>query len=133
MASLQNLVLKDRAATPVDHTFTPRSVRDGVGVVVENGSVAMGENSVSLSQRRTENGRQKTTMKMVFPVVADEIINGVSRPVIIDTDYVTITYDFGPTSTTARRNNVQGMVEDSQKSSKTLIKASVVDLESVWG
>lgn len=133
MANLQNLVLTDRAATPVAHTFVPRSVKDGIGTVVESGPVAMGENSVSISQRRTPTNRQKTVLKMAFPVVVTEVINGVSRPVVIDTDYVSIEYNFGPTSTEARRNSVQGMVEDSQKPAKVLIHNSVVKLESVWG
>lgn len=133
MANLQNLVLKDRQNTPVSHTFVPRSVKDGVGTVVENGSVAMGERAVSVSQRRTVNQRQKTTIKFVFPVVATETINGVTRQVVTDTDYVTLTYDFGPTSTEERRNDIQGMLADSQGADKALIHSSVVDLETVWG
>lgn len=133
MAQLQSVVLKDRKSTPVSHTFVPRSVIDGIGTVVENGSVAMGEQQLSVSKRKTPGGRQKTVVKLVLPVVATETINGVQRPVIIDTDYATITFDFGPTSTQSRRSDVQGMVEDAMKADKTLIHASVVNLETVWG
>lgn len=133
MAQLQTLILKDRKSTPVNHTFVPRSVIDGVGTVVENGSVAMGEQQLSVSKRKTPSGRQKTVVKLALPVVATETINGVPRPVVIDTDYATITFDFGPTSTAARRTDVQGMVEDAMKADKALIFASVVNLETVWG
>lgn len=133
MAALQNVTMQDRTATPIVYTFVPRSLTDGVASLVVAGSVPIGEKTFSLSKRSTASGRHKITQKFVFPVVQTETINGVARPVVVDTDYVTLVYDFGPTSDTARRNNVQGMVEDSQKTTKALVVASVRDLETVWG
>lgn len=54
MPQLQNIVLTDRATTPVNHTFVPRDIdRNGVATVVESTGVPVGENQLSISLTRT--------------------------------------------------------------------------------
>ena len=53
MPQLQNLVLTDRAAPPVAHTFTPRDIRGNVGTVEESTGVKVGDKAFSISVRET--------------------------------------------------------------------------------
>jgi len=82
MPQLQNLVLTDRAATPVAHTFTPRDVVANVGTVEESTGVKIGDKTFSISCRKAANGRSKVTMKLAVPVVVNETINGVTVPTV---------------------------------------------------
>lgn len=132
MPQLQNLVLKDRATTPVDHTFTPRDVVGNVGTVVETGGVPIGNSVFSVSLRQTAGGRYKGTLKGVFPVVATETINGVSQPKVVRVARATIEFDFDPTSSEAERNNVVGMMSDALGTSKVLVNDTIVKLQGVY-
>lgn len=131
MAQLQNLVLKDRAATPKDHTFVPRNIVGGVGEVVETTGVPVGESRYTIGLRQV-NQRYKTTIKMVVPVVVNQTINGVTTPVVARTAYVDVKFDFDATSTEEERNNVVGMFQSSLAADKALVNDSVVKLQGVF-
>ena len=135
MPSIQNLVLKDRQATPVNHTFTPRTVSGGEGVVGEAAAsgTAVGENRISIRARISAGNRRKVDQKMTFRKVAMSTVNGVEVPTIVGSSYVTITYDWDPNFTEAERNNIQGQVEDSQKVTQVLVYNTVVKGETVYG
>lgn len=133
MPQLQNLVLKDREATPVAHTFIPRDItREGVGTVVESSGVPVGESRTSISLRKTGNGRYKSTLKIAVPVVQNQTINGVVSPIVVRTAYATVEFDFDPTSTTQERNNLEGMVADALAADKPLVFQTVVGLQGVY-
>lgn len=131
MPQLQNLVLKDRAATPVDHTFTPRNISDGVGEVVETTGVPVGESRFTISMRRTTD-RYKSKLRLAVPVVVNQTINGVTTPIVARTAYVDVSFDFSAGSTEAERNNLVGMLEDSLKPAKVLVNDTVVKLQGVY-
>lgn len=133
MPALQSLVLKDREATPVNHTFNPKDMAGNVGTVAESTGVKIGDNLYSVSVRKTAAGKYKCQLKMVIPVVVNETINGVTVPAVSRTSYVNAEFTFDPTSTTAERNNVVGMFADSLTPSKTLVNDAVVGLQGVWG
>jgi hypothetical protein len=133
MSQLQNLVLKDRASTPVSHTFVPRDIsRDGVGTVQESSGVPIGNNTYSVALRQTAQGRYKVTLKLSRPVVVTETINGVSSPSIARTNRASIEFDFDPTSTTQERTDLEGMLADSLSTTSALVFGSVVNLEGVY-
>lgn len=133
MPQLNNLVLTDRAATPVAHTFVPRDIVNGIGTVAESSGIPLGENRVAIGlNRRNQTGRFKPTVNYTFPVVQTQTINGVSTPVIVRVAYATVTFNFDATSSEAERNNVVGMVQSSLDSSKTLINDTVVKLQGVY-
>lgn len=133
MPQLQNVVLKDRAATPVDHTFTPRDIRDGVGTVIETTGVPVGNSRLSVSLRQTaNNGRYKAELKLAVPVVVNETINGVSVPTVSRSAFADVTFTFEPTSTEAERNNIVGMLADALAPTKTLVNDTVVKLQGVY-
>lgn len=132
MPQLQNLVLTDRAATPVAHTFTPRSIDSGVAMVVESSGIPIGDNRVTISSTRTTAGRYKVKLQYTFPVLVNETINGVSTPKVARSAYADISFSFDSTSTEAERNNVVGMVMDSLGTGKVLVNDTVVKLQGVY-
>lgn len=132
MPQLQNLVLTDRAATPVAHTFTPLDRTDGLGTVVESTGVPIGNNRVQVALNRTTQGRYKAVVKAQFPIVQTQTINGVSTPVILRTSYVDLTFTFDPASTTQERKDVVGMIQSALDPSKVLINDTVIGLQGVY-
>jgi|SwirhirootsSR1_FD_contig_111_137615_length_3210_multi_2_in_0_out_0_2 hypothetical protein len=134
MPQLQNVVLKDRKSTPVDHTFTPKDIVDGVATVVETTGVPVGNSRLSLSLRETNGngGRYKAQLKLAVPVVATEVINGVSSPKVVRTAYADVTFTFDQTSSEAERNDLVGMLADALASTKVLVNDTVVKLQNVY-
>ncbi len=132
MPSLTSLVLLDRATTPVSHTFVPANVADGVGTVVESNGTKVGDSKFSLSSRKTASGRYNAKLKLEVPVVATQVVNGVSTPIVQRIAYATIDFSFSADSTTVERNNLVGMLADSLAKSKTLVDKTIVELEAVW-
>lgn len=132
MPQLTNLVLKDRKATPVDHTFTPRDIVANVATVAETSGVPIGDNRVSVSIRKTPSNRYKAVVNFTFPVVANATINGIVTPTVVRTSYASLSFDFNQESSEAERNDIVGMVMDSLAPSKTLINDVVVKLQGIY-
>lgn len=132
MPQLQNLVLTDRATTPVNHTFTPRDVVGNVGTVEESTGVKVGDKTFSISVRKTANGRSRVLIKLAIPVVVDETINGVTVPTVARTSYVSAEFTYEPTSTTQERKDVVGMFQSAFDSSKLLVNDAVVGLQGIY-
>jgi len=133
MPALQSIVLTDRAATPVNHTFLPSNLTAGVGMVVESSGLKVGDSKFSISNRKTTNGRYKATLKLEIPVVQTQIINGISTPVVVRIAYGNLEFSFDEKSTTQERKDLVGMLDSSLATAKTLVNSTVVDLEGVWG
>jgi len=132
MPQLQNLVLTDRAATPVNHTFTPLDITNGMGTVVESSGVPVGNNRVQVALNKTSTGRYKSVLKFQFPIVQTQTINGVSTPVVVRTTFIDATFTFDPTSTTQERNDAVGMFQSAFDPSEALINDLLVDLQGVY-
>lgn len=130
MAQLQNLVLKDESAA--SKTFVPRDIRNGVGTVVNTTGTPIGESKYSLSLRATNTGRYKAQIKFAMPIVEEAVVNGVTKQEIQHTMYANLEFDFSKFSTAAQRASFAQMLADSLKSTQTLVKGSVVDLEGVY-
>jgi hypothetical protein len=106
MPQLQNLVLTDRATTPIAHTFVPRDIRDNIGTVVESSGIPIGDNRFTISSVRTPQGKSKARVQLTVPVVQTQTINGVSTPVVVRTAYVDATFTFDATSTEQERKDL---------------------------
>jgi len=132
MPQLQNLVLTDRAATPVNHTFTPRDIVSGLGTVTESSGVPIGENRVQVALVKTTSGRYKGTLKMQLPVVQTEVINGISVPKVIRTAYADLTVTFDGSSTEQERKDAIGMLASALDSSKVLVNDAFVKLQGIY-
>lgn len=132
MPQLQNLVLTDRASTPVAHTFIPRDIVNGVGTVIESTGIPIGDNRFSVSLVKLATGRYKATLKGVFPIVQTQTINGISTPAVVRTSYCDVTFSFEETSSLQERKDVVGMMETALKPSSALVNDLVTKLESVF-
>lgn len=131
MPQLQNLVLTDRATTPVNHTFIPRDIVDGIATVVESSGVPVGENRATLSLRRTT-GKVKGRLVLTMPIVQTETINGVSKPTVVRQSIADLQLSFDATSTEDERKNLLGMLESALGASKTLVNDTFVKLQNVY-
>lgn len=132
MPQLQNLVLTDRAVTPVNHTFTPINIdSNGVAVVGEVSGVPIGEPKYTLQNKRV-NGRFKVTLKLSVPVVSNQVINGISTPVIVRTAYVDSMFTFDATSSEQERKDIVGMFASSLDSTKILVNDTLVKLQGIY-
>ncbi len=132
MPQLQNLVLTDRTpVTPVTHTFVPREIKDNVGVVAENAATPLGSPRVSISNKKSGT-RQKGELRLVLPVVQTETINGISRPVVVRTAYVTVQTSFDETSTVQERTDAMGMIADALGTGKALVHDTLVNNQGVY-
>lgn len=134
MAQLQNLVLTDRAATPVAHTFVPRDVVSNVGTVVESSAsgIPIGNSRFSVNLKQTSTGKYKASLKLVVPVVAIETINGISNPKVVRTHYADVEFTFDSTSTTDERNSFVGMLQSALAPERTLVNDTIVGLQNVF-
>jgi len=133
MPQLQNVVLTDRASTPVNHTFVPRDIVNGVGTVTETNGVPVGEPRLSVSLRRTsQNGKYKGELKLAVPVVANQIVNGVTVPTVVRTAFADLTVTFDPLSTEQERKDIIGMLQSSLDASKVLVNDTFVKLQGVY-
>nr|UUW21334.1 MAG: coat protein [Sanya fiers-like virus 27] len=132
MPQLANLVLTDRASTPVNHTFTPKDIVSGVATVEESTGVPIGNNKVTLSLSRNGSGRFKATIKGTFPIVQTQTINGVSSPVVVRTATAELNFYFAETSTEQERKDVVGMMYSALDPSKTLVNDVVTKLQNVY-
>lgn len=131
MPQLQNLVLTDRATTPVAHTYTPRDVVANVGTVEETSGVKVGTPTFGISLRKA-NTRYKATIKFAVPVVVNETINGVTVPTVARTGYADLEFTFEAASTLQERKDLVGMLMSALDPSKVLVNDVVVGLQGVY-
>lgn len=132
MPVLQSTALTDRESTPVTHTFVPRDLKDGKGTVVNSTGVPIGDERLSVSMKEATT-RYQGEVKLVLPVVQIETVNGIDRPTVVRTNYVTLTVSFDKSSTQQERNNAIGLMASALGTGKVLINDALVKLESVYG
>lgn len=133
MPQLQNLVLTDRATTPVAHTFTPRAKEgnDG-GRVVKAGVSAVADMQFTIEPRRTPQGRFKVNIGLVVPIVQNKVENGVSSYIVTRASRVNVTFDFAGDSTEQERKDLVGMIASAFDPSKVLVNDVLIKTDSVF-
>lgn len=132
MPQLANIVLKDGAATPANHTFTPQNIVDGVGVLVETTGVPLADKRLTISCKKTAAGNYKARLQLTNPVVEISVVNGVNVPVITRTAYADVTFNFASTSSEQERKDAISMVADALASSQTLVRDTVQKLQGIY-
>jgi len=131
MPAITNLVLTDRATTPVNHTFVPEGIPNGTAVLVESDGVKVGDKKFSISKRKNAT-RRKVHLRMVVPVVATETINGIDSPKVVRTAYANVDFNFDVRSTRQERDDLVGMLYSALANGAAMVDAAVVDLEDVY-
>lgn len=132
MPSLQNTVLTDRAATPVNHTFVPRDIVNNVGTVVNSTGIPLADKRLTVSLNKTAQGNYKTRLQMAIPVVMDQTINGMTQPTVVRTAYADLLFTFSSTSTEQERKDIVGMLQSALAPSNVLINDTAVKLQGVY-
>lgn len=132
MAARTNLVLKDRASTPVNHTFTPDGTdTNGVHLFSEKVGVPGGYSRFSASLRRT-GAKYRATLKLVLPITQTQTINGVSNPVVVRTNYGEATFTFDALSSAQERADAVGQLADSLLATQAQINDMLVNLSDIY-
>lgn len=131
MPAIQNLVLTDRAATPVAHTFVPRGISNGVATVVSSNGTAVADKIFSQATRRAS-GKVKVRQVLRIPVVQTETINGISRPRVVRESISDVTHTFSTESTQQERDDHIGMFMSAFDPSKVIVDGAIVDLQDVY-
>lgn len=112
MAQRTNLVIKDQAATPADHTFTPDGDdANGVHLFSEKTGVPAGNLRFSASIK-TGSGKYKPTLRFTLPVVQTQTINGISAPTIVRSAYAEVSFTFDSLSTLQERKDAVAYVRN---------------------
>lgn len=132
MPSLQNAVLTDRAATPVNLTFVPRDIVNNVGTVVNSTGVPLADKRLTISLNKTTQGNYKARLQLAVPIVQDMTINGMVTPTVTRTAYADVLFTFSSTSTEQERKDVVGMIQSALAPSNILINDTAVKLQGVY-
>lgn len=133
MPALQSLVVTDRQATPVNHTFVPDGEKDGVYFVAiaDSSGIAISKKRLGLSKRETAD-RTRVTEKWRFPTIVTETINGVASPVVARIAHIDATFTFEKTHTEQERKDVVGMFYSAHAVGKVLIEDTIVKDQNIW-
>lgn len=132
MSARANLVVNDRAGTPVAHTFTPDGDdANGVHIYSEKTGVPAGNNRYTIGLRNS-GGKYRPSIKLACPVTATETISGVSSPVVIRTAFAEVNFTFDPLSSAQERADCVGMLVNSLATAQTQINDLVVNLSDIY-
>lgn len=133
MSARTNLVINDRAATPVAHTYSPDGDdSNGVHVYSEKTSVPAGNPRFTAQLRKDASGKYRPTLRLAVPVVQTQTINGVSSPVIVRTAYVEVNATFDGLSTSQERADAIGLMVNALAASQAQINDMVVNLSDIY-
>lgn len=111
---LQSITVKDGKDTPVDHVFRPIQRTGNTSDFAElaaNGSL-MGRNALKIVNKPLGQGgrvTQEVEIELHIPNVIVEVVNGVSRQRIIDTDRIVIRHIAAASSDATRRRDVRAL------------------------
>jgi hypothetical protein len=132
MSARTNLVINDRAATPVAHTFTPDGDDpNGVHVYSEKTGVPAGNPRFTASLRKSA-GKFRPTLKLAVPVVQTQTVSGVSSPVVVRTAFADVNFVFDELSTDQERKDMVGFIANSLAASQTQINDLLTGLNDIW-
>jgi hypothetical protein len=131
MSARANLVINDRAATPVAHTYSPDGSAAGVHSYSEKTSVPAGNPRFTARLAKTKD-KYKPSLRLAVPVVQTQTINGVSTPVVVRTAYAEVNFTFDGVSTDQERKDCVGLMVNSLSASQTQINDLVVGLSDIY-
>lgn len=132
MAARTNLVLMDRASTPVAHTFTPDGDdANGVHVYSEKTSIPAGNARFTASLRQS-NGKFRPSLKLMIPIVQTQTINGVSNPVVVRVAHADLNFTFDSLSSAQERADCVGQLVSALAANQTQVNDLVVNLSDIW-
>lgn len=132
MSARTNLVINDRAGTPVAHTYSPDGDdTNGVHLYSEKTSVPAGNPRFTASLKYS-GGKYRPTLRLTVPVVQTQTINGVASPVVVRTAYVELNATFDALSSTQERADAIGLMANAMATAQTQINDLLVNLSDIY-
>jgi hypothetical protein len=132
MSARTNLVINDRATTPVAHTFSPDGTDvNGVHLFSEKTAVPAGNPRVGIKLGKKTN-RYEPTVSVVVPIVQTQVINGVSSPVVVRTARARLDFTFDSLSTDQERKDVVAFMANTLAASQTQVNDLLVGLSDIY-
>lgn len=131
MSARANLVINDRAATPVAHTYSPDGSKDGVHLWSEKTSVPAG-NPRFTARLTQSNGKYRVSFRLTVPVVQTQTINGVSAPVVVRQSNAFCDFTFDSLSSDQERKDTVGLLANALAASQTQLNDMLVNLSDVY-
>lgn len=132
MAARANLVVNDRAATPVAHTYSPDGDdANGVHLFSEKTGVPAGNPRFS-ARLTSSKGKYRPSLRLQVPVVQTQTINGVSNPVVVRTAYAEVNFTFDALSSDQERKDCVGLTANALGASQTMINDLLVNLSDIY-
>ncbi len=133
MPAMANVILTDRAGTPVNHTFTPVGAEgESGGRYSKAAASSIGDYVFKISPRRTPAGRRKIDLDLSIPVLVTETVNGVNSYVVARTSRASVTLDFPPDSTLQERKDIVGMMYTALAAATAQVDSVITVGENVW-
>lgn len=133
MPAHTTLTIDDRESTPVAHAFSPYGTGpNGEALWAETSSVKIGENQLSMSNRRLPNGNYAVKAVLTMPVLVTETINGVDRSVVERVARATLNFTYHKSSTLQERKNLVGIAYGLLSGSLTAADDVLTGLEAIW-
>lgn len=131
---MNNIVIKDGAAVPADHTFTPYSTqtsKDAPAVWYErSGSTPLGWRRITLSVTAVVNGISKVRIVISDPVLAQANANccvDQNTPLVSYTDFANISFSIPFQATVDNRKDILAYAKNLL--GHNIITSAVVDLQ----
>jgi len=132
MSARANLVINDRAATPVAHTYSPDGDdKNGVHIYSEKTSVPAGNPRYTARLTRS-GGKYRPTLKLSIPVVQVQTLNGINSPVVVRTAYAEVNFTFDELSSAQERADCVGLLVNSLATAQTQINDMIVNLSDIY-
>lgn len=134
MPQMTPVVLQDTADNQIYHSFVPRDSKDGIVTMVEHSGTPIGDRRITFGRSVTAQGRHKTTIKFVYPVVQNATVNGVNVPTVVRTAYCNLEISVDGTSTEAERREISLAVAHlfSTANRSALLEKYLFDLEGLY-
>lgn len=131
MPALAPIVVKDRAATPTNHTFKPSGGNE-IPEFRESDGVSIGDKVITVSKRKAGTNH-KIRIRVVVPQVATATVEGISDPRVVRTAYADIQLTFGDKSMPQERKDMLGFISSMFSGvSQPIIDGICVDLEHAY-
>lgn len=132
MSARTNIVINDRAATPVAHTFTPDgSDANGVHVFTEKTGVPASDPRFTAGLRQS-NGKYRVTLRLNIPIVQTQTVNGISNPIVVRSSIIEVGAVFDSLSTEQERKDAVGLMANALAANQTMLNDFVVKLNDIY-
>lgn len=132
MAQFVAFTLNDREPTPVAHTFQPnQSPTSELAVAKRTTGVPVADEIITISNK-TSGQKRKIRMLIVLPVVANEVINGISKPSVIRRGIAEVNLTFDDISSLQERKNLVGLLYASLAPGQVMLDATFTGLEGLY-